>query len=421
MDSREAAVSSQIFKTYEAVLANPSRAQIMAELATQLADSGTRRELTSGSADVASTGGPASLSTLLCPLMLAADGLLVAKVGVAGRPAGGIDVLGTIAGYRTRLSPSEFEGVLERSGYAHVEADSNWAPADAALFRYRQQHGTQANPALAIASLLAKKLAAGVEFVGLDARIGPHGNFGESPREGVVNAELYCEAATLLGLRPFVFLTNATVPYQPFVGRGEALYAMNLVVSGTSTKQTAVTEIAWLARHAELCASIASAVGVAARTGPVRGVPGTSPSEMWGPEASPISLASVMEANLSAQGSSTDAFTYRLMQVDKDPRRDIHASIAGYVQYDLAAIRDLLVRLNTGHKGSHRAESARTQSSYPDIAGASLHVPSGTYVERGDCVITIRDAVGRPLEKKTELFRMLKTPGSPDNELIAVI
>ncbi len=61
-------------------------------------------------ADVASTGGPSSLSTLLSPLFLRAGGAVVPKLGVPGRPAGGIDCLAQIPGYRTELSAQEVEG-----------------------------------------------------------------------------------------------------------------------------------------------------------------------------------------------------------------------------------------------------------------------------------------------------------------------
>jgi hypothetical protein len=76
----------------------PSDASLAAELATALASSGEVYDphclLT---ADVASTGGPSSLSTLLCPLFLRVGGLVVPKLGVPGRPAGGTNMSQSIA------------------------------------------------------------------------------------------------------------------------------------------------------------------------------------------------------------------------------------------------------------------------------------------------------------------------------------
>ena len=70
----------------------PSDAAVAADLATILAASGERLSVDGAVvADVASTGGPASLSTLLTPLFLRAAGAIVPKLGVPGRPAGSID------------------------------------------------------------------------------------------------------------------------------------------------------------------------------------------------------------------------------------------------------------------------------------------------------------------------------------------
>ncbi|WLA83234.1 hypothetical protein [Bradyrhizobium elkanii] len=67
-------------------------------------------------ADLASTGAPTSLSTLLCPLYLCGFGIAVPKLGVPGRPAGGIDVLAQIPGYRYRLDPREVHAIIDRCG-----------------------------------------------------------------------------------------------------------------------------------------------------------------------------------------------------------------------------------------------------------------------------------------------------------------
>ena len=78
----------------------------VASLATKLADSGSSLPASAkATADIPSTGGPSSLSTLVCPLFLRLKGFVVPKLAVPGRPAGGIDVLATIPGYETDLVP----------------------------------------------------------------------------------------------------------------------------------------------------------------------------------------------------------------------------------------------------------------------------------------------------------------------------
>lgn len=89
----------------------------IAELAHLLAGSGALLPATGPTADLASTGGPGSLSTLIAPLALASYGLKVPKLGVPGRPAGGVDVLRQIPGYSTRFDESGAMKVLQDCGY----------------------------------------------------------------------------------------------------------------------------------------------------------------------------------------------------------------------------------------------------------------------------------------------------------------
>lgn len=143
----------------------------IARLAETLAASGERLKRRDASADLASTGGPGSLSTLWGPAALVAHDVTVAKLGVPGRPAGGVDVLMQIEGYRTDHDAVGAEKIIDQCGYAHLLAGARFAPADAAMFSYRQHLKAQNIPALAIASLLSKKLATGTALAGLEVRV----------------------------------------------------------------------------------------------------------------------------------------------------------------------------------------------------------------------------------------------------------
>jgi pyrimidine-nucleoside phosphorylase len=131
--------------------------------------------------------------------------------------------------------------VIDQCGYAHFLAGAEFAPLDAALFRFRQKVGAQNIPALAIASILSKKIACGVKFAGLDVRTATHGNFGSDFSEAGDAARAFCAAATAAGLTPVAFLTDARAPYQPFFGRGESLMALRMIFEKRGD--------AWLAEH----------------------------------------------------------------------------------------------------------------------------------------------------------------------------
>ena len=182
-------------------------------------------------ADVASTGGPSSLSTLLCPLQLVRNGALVPKLGVPGRPAGGIDVLACIPGFKTHLTRDEVLWCLHTCSYAHFLADKTFVPLDALLFEYRRQINAIDVPALAIASLLAKKIAMGITRVALDVRVAAFTNFGSTWEDARVNATRFIRTAHLLQIDASCFLSDAAVPvstvYWPW--RGTSRFASHFI------------------------------------------------------------------------------------------------------------------------------------------------------------------------------------------------
>lgn len=335
----------------------------VAALATHLSNSGARLDWPHAYpiADVASTGGPASLSTLLTPLFLRAGGLSVVKLAVPGRPAGAIDSLGTIAGYRTTLDSRQVRRAVETSGYAHFLADARFAPMDAALFAYRKRVSAVALPLLVAASLLAKKLAVGVKYVGLDVRIGPHGNFGRTFDEARANARLFCEAASAVGLRAIAFISNAAGPAQPFVGRGEALRALAIALSVQADRDE------WLLDHVDECRQMASAV-----------LDLVDRNHRAFTEQTPLAA---FENHLTAQGSSLALFERRVAANAAEPTILFQSRHAGPLVINLEKIREILVRLQAGDQ---------TGAEFADPAGMRFLAKPGDEIFEGSPLAQIR-------------------------------
>jgi len=230
----------------------PSDPEAAAVLANVLAASGKTLQVTSFlTADVASTGGPSSLSTLLSPLYLRAAGLTVPKLGVPGRPAGGIDCLAQIPNYTTCLTTTQVLSVLASGGYAHFLAQGEFAPLDGHMFSLRQSCGAQEIPSLVAASLLAKKIAVDVKIAGLDIRVAAHGNFGHNWAEASRNATLFLTAAEIVGIKAVPVLTDARYLFQPYLGRCESLLAMMDIFNNDANE--------WLTAHVSTCKSLALA------------------------------------------------------------------------------------------------------------------------------------------------------------------
>lgn len=340
----------------------PADPRVAAQLARVLAASGDRIQPRSPfSADVASTGGPSSLSTLLCPLYLRAAGAVVPKLGVPGRPAGGIDCLVQIVGYRSTFGVDEVERLLDASGYAHFMAGGRLAPLDSRMFQLRQQHGAQEVPTLVAASLLSKKLAVGVRNAGLDVRVAPHGNFGKTWSEASGNARLFIEAARLLSINAYPVLTDARFPYQPFIGRKEALLALRHIFRGTDSP--------WLEEHRILCRNLALA--------------STPPEQRERILRATVSdLQDQFYMNVVAQGGSRDGFEQLVESTNSRHDHTLRARDDGFVRFDLDGIRKVLV--------AWQKRAVVDGALFPDPVGIILMRRPGDWVSRGEPLATVR-------------------------------
>lgn len=331
-------------------------------LASTLAESGDRIVWRNGelTTDLASTGGPSSLSTLLAPLFLSGAGLVVPKLGVPGRPAGGIDVLAQLSGYRTSFSIAKLREIIGTCGFANFLAGERFAPLDAEFFRFRQRSDGQDIPALVSASLLAKKIACGIRTVGIDVRVGSHGNFGNTYNEARDRCRVFLEAAQMAGIKMVCILTDARFVYQPFIGRGEALVALKRFFDGQAD--------ASLRNHIEQCCRMAQNV---AR---LHGVREFDVDER---EAERNFLKHIV-----AQGACRDAFEKKVDDVLSGHRYELIAKESGTVSVDLAGLRKVFQEVNSSKPS--RGES------FPDRFGVIMSARSGIYLRKGDSLATVR-------------------------------
>jgi len=333
----------------------------IAHLATVLGNSGNVLSIggTQSAVDIASTGGPTSLSTLMGPLYLRAMGRCVPKLGVPGRPAGGVDVLAQVPGYRVNLTGDEVLACIDRCGYAHFQANGEHAPLDARLFKFRQQSRIQNIPELAIASLLSKKIAVGLKRTGLDVRVAPHGNLGGTWEEARRNARRFRSVAAKVGIDAVCFLSDARFPYQPFVGRGESLVALKEIFSETKNQS--------LGDHAKQCFAMACATV----DHPASNLNG----------ATAVAKKHFCD-NLEAQGSSQDAFDEYVEMVRNGHRFEYIAKDHGFLSVRLDRMRDLILRFQSA--------GAADDAVFPDGMGLVLRKNPGDLVRAGDLLGTIR-------------------------------
>lgn len=124
--------------------------------------------------DKHSTGGVGDLVSLVLAPMLAACGAYVPMISGRGlgHTGGTLDKLESIPGYRIQPDRACLDATLRSAGCAIIGAGGRLAPADARIYAVRDVTATVDSLALITASILAKKLAAGLDALVLDVKTG---------------------------------------------------------------------------------------------------------------------------------------------------------------------------------------------------------------------------------------------------------
>ncbi len=185
-------------------------------LAMAMRDSGEKfnpARLGKVAVDKHSTGGVGDKTSFLVAPLAAACGVVVPMISgrALGHTGGTLDKLESIPGYRTELSLDEFEEVLRRCGASIVGQTPALVPADRVLYALRDRTGTVENPGLIGASILSKKLAAGLDALVLDVKTGS-GSFLRKLEDAEYLAALMVATAEGAGTSTVALMTDMSQP-----------------------------------------------------------------------------------------------------------------------------------------------------------------------------------------------------------------
>jgi thymidine phosphorylase len=159
--------------------------------------------------DKHSTGGVGDkVSLILAPLVAACGGLVPMISGRGlGHTGGTLDKMDSIPGYRSQPDLATLRNVVNDVGCAIVGATVDIAPADRRLYAIRDVTATVESIDLICASILSKKLAAGLQGLVLDVKTGSGSFLADDDRTREL-AQTLVDVAEGAGLPTVAWLTD---------------------------------------------------------------------------------------------------------------------------------------------------------------------------------------------------------------------
>ncbi len=201
--------------------------------------------------DKHSTGGVGDAVSLMLAPMLAACGAYVPMISGRGlgHTGGTLDKLDAIPGYVSQPDLTLFRKVVGEAGCAIIGQTADLAPADRRLYAIRDVTATVESVALITASILSKKLAAGLGALVMDVKTGS-GAFMPTLEASRELARSIAQVARGAGLPTVSLITDMNEPLAS--AAGNAVEVMIAVDYLTGKRRDARLHAVTLALGAEL-------------------------------------------------------------------------------------------------------------------------------------------------------------------------
>ena len=215
---------AQIAAFTMAVFLNGMSRQECVDLTLAMRDSGRVMEwqslgLDGPIVDKHSTGGVGDVVSLMLGPMFAACGgynPMISGRGL-GHTGGTLDKLASIPGYNPFPTPDQLKATVREAGTAIIGQTADLAPADKRIYAARDVTATVESIPLITASILSKKLAAGLDALVMDVKVGS-GAFMPTPELSLTLARSIVEVGTGAGLKVSALLTDMNQSLAPCAG-----------------------------------------------------------------------------------------------------------------------------------------------------------------------------------------------------------
>ncbi len=186
--------------------------------------------------DKHSTGGVGDCVSLVLAPVLAACGAYVPMISGRGlgHTGGTLDKLEAIPGLNINVTEQQLRLITREVGCAIVSATGKIAPADRRLYAIRDVTATVESVDLITASILSKKLAAGLGSLVLDIKCGS-GAFMKTPDDAKALAKALVGTANGAGCRTAGLVTDMNEPLAPALGNALEVAVCMEVLSGNTS------------------------------------------------------------------------------------------------------------------------------------------------------------------------------------------
>lgn len=183
--------------------------------------------------DKHSTGGIGDCVSLALAPALAVCGAYVPMISGRGlgHTGGTLDKLESIPGFSAEIPLERTRDITARLGCAIVAASQDIAPADRRLYAIRDVTATVESIDLITASILSKKLAAGLEALVLDVKTGT-GAFMPDPEDARALADALVSTAQGAGCMTTALITDMNQPLVPYAGNALEVIAVMEMMTG---------------------------------------------------------------------------------------------------------------------------------------------------------------------------------------------
>ena len=337
--------------------------------------------------DKHSTGGVGDKTSFLVAPLAAACGVAVPMISgrALGHTGGTLDKLESIPGYRTTLTLSEFETVLEKCSASIVSQTPTLVPADRVLYALRDRTGTVESPGLICASILSKKLAAGLDALVLDVKTGS-GAFLRKPEDSAYLAALMVATAEAAGTRTVALMTDMGQPLGRMAGNWiELIETTDLLLGQRPAQSEDLRELSLLL------------AGWMIHLGGQADTPEAGYARAEAALTDGSALSSFL-AMVAAQGGDTTVFDNPAAFHKPGATKVVEAWETGYIaEMDTTALGWAVQRTGAGREKAGEPVDPH--------AGIEFHARRGAHVEKGQPLATLYATSSALLVEPAEILR----------------